>query len=93
MPYIRELQRGDLDFRLRPLLEVAPDLSAGELNYVLSRFLDTAIGPDLSYAALNEKLGVLEAVKLEMYRRLAAPYEDRKLEENGDVYAARQDQI
>jgi len=30
--------------------------------------------------------GVLENVKQEMYRRLAAPYEDKKAEENGDVY-------
>lgn len=31
-------------------------------------------------------LGVLECVKLELYRRVAAPYEDRKIEENGDVF-------
>ena len=33
-----------------------------------------------------EVLGVLECVKLELYRRVAAPYEDKKCQENGDVY-------
>jgi hypothetical protein len=39
-----------------------------------------------SYFSYNEVVGVLECVKLEMYRRLVAPYEDRKCKENGDVY-------
>ena len=30
-------------------------------------------------------MGVLECCKLEFYRRVAAPYEDIKIEENGDV--------
>ena len=31
-------------------------------------------------------IGVLECAKLELYRRVAAPYEDDKIDENGDVY-------
>ena len=31
--------------------------------------------------------GVLELVRLEFYRRVVAPYEDMKREENGDVEA------
>ena len=31
-------------------------------------------------------VGVLECAKLELYRRMAAPYEDEKIEDNGDVY-------
>jgi len=31
-------------------------------------------------------VGVLECAKMELYRRVAAPYEDKKKEENGDVY-------
>lgn len=89
MPYVPEHLRGDLDFRLRPLVAIAADLPPGELNYALTRILDASLGNELSYSNLNEKLGVLEAVKLELYRRLAAPYEDRKLEEHGDVYNTR----
>jgi hypothetical protein len=38
------------------------------------------------YAHLNEAVGVLECAKLELYRRIAAPYEDDKRSETGDVY-------
>lgn len=40
----------------------------------------------LSYADINEAIGALECAKLELYRRIAVPYENRKLAENGDVY-------
>ena len=43
----------------------------------------------MRYAHLNEALGALESAKLELYRRLAAPYEDEKKSETGDVYRAR----
>jgi hypothetical protein len=33
--------------------------------------------------------GIYRCVQLELYRRLAAPYEDIKAEENGDVYRTR----
>jgi len=36
---------------------------------------------------INEVIGVLECAKLELYRRVAAPYEERKRIENGEVYA------
>ena len=35
---------------------------------------------------LNAIIGALECAKLELYRRVAAPYEDDKIIENGDVY-------
>jgi hypothetical protein len=37
-------------------------------------------------ASADEVVGVLECAKLEIYRRIAAPYEDKKIVENGDVY-------
>jgi hypothetical protein len=61
--------------------------TAGELNYVVStavwRYLSRK---GASYAAINEAVGVLECAKLELYRRVAAPYEDRKCEQHGDIY-------
>ena len=39
-----------------------------------------------SYSVMNEIVGALECAKLEMYRRIYAPYEDEKIEANGDVY-------
>lgn len=36
--------------------------------------------------SLADVLGTLECVKLEFYRRVVAPYEDKKCAENGDAY-------
>ncbi len=62
--------------------------TAGELNYAITRLVDEYLmrKGGVRYAHLNEVVGVLECAKLELYRRLAAPYEDRKIEESGDVY-------
>jgi hypothetical protein len=37
------------------------------------------------YQQIAEVMGALAATQAEFYRRVAAPYEDRKIEENGDV--------
>jgi hypothetical protein len=42
----------------------------------------------LSYHNINDILGALEGAKLEFYRRVAVPYENGKIQENGDVYPA-----
>lgn len=82
MPYI------DKESRERLSEGVAPK-SAGELNYQITRMIDDYIQRKggVRYAHLNEVVGVLECVKLELYRRVAAPYEDRKCGESGDVYS------
>lgn len=36
--------------------------------------------------SLADVLGTIECVKLEFYRRVVAPYEDQKCEQNGDAY-------
>ena len=80
MPYIKQEQRDSLELRL------AKD--AGELNYVLTTICDHYISHrGVSYAAINEVVGVLECAKLELYRRVAIPYEDKKCLHNGDVYS------
>ena len=83
MPYIKQHQR--VDFR-DALDSVNPE-DAGELNYVLTQVcLDYFQGSEGRYQQINDILGALEGCKLEFYRRLAAPYEDKKITENGDVY-------
>jgi hypothetical protein len=44
------------------------------------------INEGLSYKSINDVIGVLECVKQEFYRRIAVPYEDKKIEQNGDIY-------
>jgi len=61
----------------------------GELNYAISRICDRYLASrGLSYQVINDVVGALECAKQEFYRRVAAPYEDRKIRENGDVYTA-----
>jgi len=81
MPYIDQAERADLRLHRRK-----PE-TVGELNYVISDIANNYINrKGLSYAAINEVVGVLECARLELYRRRAAPYEDAKCQANGDVY-------
>ena len=85
MPYIAKEQRWLIYSK-----GVANPESAGELNYCLTQlcldYLDTHWKTREKYEAINQVIGALECAKLEFYRRLAAPYEDKKIKENGDVY-------
>jgi hypothetical protein len=60
----------------------------GELNYAITRLLDEYLiqKGGIRYPHLNEVIGALECAKLELYRRVAAPYEDKKIAASGDVY-------
>lgn len=82
MPYIDEKSRNRLDAGSSPE-------TAGELNYVITRVIDNYLADkgELRYANINEVMGVLECAKQEFYRRVAAPYEDKKKLESGDVYS------
>ena len=87
MPYIKKGDRAEIDVELDALLNALDSTNAGELNYVITRVLTNHLRfQKVGYTELNKLIGVLECAKLELYRRLAAPYEDKKIEENGDVY-------
>ncbi len=80
MPYVPQITRQMLAEDTKPMFP-------GELNYIISSIIDQYIEKTgLSYTTLNEIIGVLECAKMELYRRIAAPYEDKKLSENGEVY-------
>lgn len=85
MPYIPKHRRAGLESPGIPQ-------TAGELNYAITRLCVRYIaqkcgsGEDFSYTAINETVGALDCAKMELYRRIAAGYEDRKLAENGDAY-------
>ena len=89
MPYIkpedREIYEPMIDVLMNELRY--SENWKGDLNFIVSTILNdllTAYGT--SYSMLNDMVGVLECAKLELYRRVAAPYEDEKIESNGDVY-------
>lgn len=79
MPYIKNSRRNDLEDRL-------PMHVAGELNYKITQvIIDYMRVKGLNYQVINDIIGALECSKIEFYRRVASPYEDKKIKENGDV--------
>ena len=87
MPYIKKERRRELSVPSDwPMVGLAQDV--GELNYQITCLVDDFISrKKLKYSEINSAIGVLECAKMELYRRIAAPYEDKKCEENGDVYS------
>lgn len=83
MPYIKQVDRPALD----AIIDAVPMelLGSGQLNYFITRLVKRWID-EPSYSKIATATGVLENVKQELYRRLATPYEDAKIAENGDVY-------
>ena len=60
---------------------------SGELNYRLTQTIkDYMDFHGLCYQTINDIVGALEGAKLEFYRRVAVPYEEEKIKQNGDVY-------
>jgi hypothetical protein len=97
MPYINESERKILDRSVDDLattiisLTNLPELDntnlmvvLGDLNYCISRLIGQVMG-DTSYAKVAMITGVLENVKQEFYRRVAVPYEEEKIVQNGDI--------
>lgn len=65
-----------------------PVESPGDLNFKIALLVKQymMMNGGLSYTNINNAIGALECCKLELYRRIAAPYEDIKIKENGDVF-------
>lgn len=64
----------------------AADDTVGELNFRFTNAIIEYMTCHNNYQGINDVLGALEGAKLEFYRRWAIPYEDAKIQENGDVY-------
>lgn len=88
MPYIPQEQRTQLDPLADQIIGILgqkqPQETLGELNYLFSRILSGTMGKT-SYTKIAMATGVLENVKQELYRRMAEPYEDLKISQNGDI--------
>lgn len=82
MPYINKNARLALATSDKPQ-------DAGELNYLFTKIADEYLTRGKNYQRMNDVIGALEGAKLELYRRVAAPYEDTKIIQNGDVYSDR----
>ena len=92
MPYIKDEEKKKFEFILNYLDEFIKDDKAfdsiGNVNFLITMICDKYVkAHGEKYKHYNDVIGVLECAKLEYYRRRAIPYEDKKIEENGDVYA------
>jgi hypothetical protein len=83
VPYIKFGDRHAL------ALDLPDGLNEGQVNFILSDIINQWVGPQPNYARINAAIGILECAKLEVYRRIASPYEDAKITENGDVFTER----
>ena len=89
MPYIKAEDRVKVDKPMKDLLEYIRNhaITSGELNYIITSIcLEKILSMGINYENINSITGTLGCVKSEFYRRLASPYEDEKIKENGDVY-------
>jgi len=84
MPYIPYERRGRFDV---PINNAATFVeTSGDLNYCFSMLCKHFIEMfGESYTNYATCISALEGAKLELYRRKVAPYEDEKIEENGDL--------
>lgn len=86
MPYIDDAAKDDINGTPLGVAFYPPEQQTpGKLTYALFRLCHNYLGSAPSFADFATVLGSLEAAKLEIYRRKVAPYEDKKIKENGDV--------
>ena len=83
MPYIKPERRPAKTLEgLASVIE-----NGGELNYCFTKLCVEFIRrKGESYTRWAECISALEGAKQEIYRRFIVPYEDKKLDENGDIF-------
>ena len=97
MPYIKQERRSLFDIHIKALAgnilfvnnAIHDEELGGNLNYCISKLINLLCnkesGGTLSYHRINEIVGALENSKLEFARQIIAPYEDKKIVENGNI--------
>lgn len=88
MPYIAQDDRIKFDPVLQEfddcMLTIVP--TEGEMNYLITSIMHRWLSlVGIRYRNINTAVGIMECAKLELYRKIAAPYEDTKKAENGAV--------
>lgn len=93
MLYIKQERRKLIDESLNDIFDyvlnetkILEKCNVGDLNYIITKIIHRWIKEKgLRYQNINAAIGVLECAKLELYRMIAALYEDKKKEENGFI--------
>jgi hypothetical protein len=85
MPYTEQKERPKVDNAVS-ISEIC-SWSAGDLTYALTRLIVGWFkGHGKSFLNGAIVIGCIACTALEFYRRVLAPYEDKKIADNGDVY-------
>ena len=82
MPYIKQIDRPNMDDVYEMMISAMVKAN-GDLNYILFKFCKYQIKP--SYNNYKNFCAELRQCATEIERKILAPYEDSKIEENGDV--------
>jgi hypothetical protein len=93
MPYIKQDERkyydNIVDHLANCIINSDNDRISGDLNYVLFRLAkklcDPTIGGTKNYARMAVILSAMNEAQAEFRRRILVPYEDEKINSNGDV--------
>jgi hypothetical protein len=91
MPYLKSIDRFEIEQDLDTIgfSDFVPNNGA-HLNFIVCTLVNNYIEKNgLDYAGLQEMIGSLDCAKMEIYRRIAGPYEDKKIKENGDVFSLK----
>lgn len=84
MPYIKPEDRINKDGPISELAKVIK--TPGDLNYIFSCLaIEYFLRNGGRYQQINDVDGVFGCASKEFYRRIAVPYEDKKIQETGDL--------
>lgn len=87
MPYLREANKQYFE-KLIAELKRCGIANGGELNYLFTEIINQYhVTNTKRYETMNTVVGALESCKTEYQRRIVGPYEDKKREENNEVYS------
>ena len=88
MPYIKVSDRRRIVDKTEDqiLVDLNEVKTAGEMQYVIAGMIKVFLrNKGLNYQNCNDVMGALAGAQQEFYRRTVAPYEDKKIIENGDI--------
>lgn len=89
MPYIEDKDRRRVTHRSvdkGDLITIDGIETAGDLQFAIALLIKSYMKrKGLRYQNCNDVMGALAGAQMEFYRRTVAPYESKKIDENGDV--------
>jgi hypothetical protein len=85
MPYLKKADKENLN-KIVKAMKSTKVSTAGELNFLITTLIHEYLKTKgLNYQHINDIVGALDGAKVEFQRRVVGPYEDVKIQDNGDV--------